>query len=503
MSIISLKFLIFLFFSVLVYYIFPKKYRWFVLLVFSIIFFICASSVKLISCLLIGIITTYIGTRAMCEICKTKKQRVTIYVLTLLSIIIPLFIFKYMNIIPITANHIGKLFNIHIGLKTINLIAPLGISYYTLSLISYVTDVYWTTCKAEKNILKHALFACYYPVMISGPIIRYPQMKETFFAERKIDWNNIYYGFYRIVYGLMKKVVIADLLYQIVDKIFTNYNQYSGVYIVLGVMCYAIQIYCDFSGCMDIVIGASKMYGVTLPENFESPFFSRTLGEFWRRWHITLGTWSKDYIMYPLLKTKFFQKMGKGFKKILGKKIGKKIPTILAIFILWLIIGLWHGTSYRYIFAAGILPWIYLTIGEFTEDTMKKLTKKLHINTECFSFRLFQSIRTFLLMCFVWLFVCAPSLKKSTIVIGNIFKPTDLGLFNSLPQLPMIIIFAMLIIVAIVDYLKYNNHNVLEIFKKQNLVFRWITLLLLIVVILMFGSYGPAYNPVDFIYGGF
>ena len=339
--------------------------------------------------------------------------------------------------------------------------------------------------------------------MISGPFVRYNYMEKELFEAKKFNWDNIFLGFYRIIYGLMKKLVIADQLGIFVNAVFDNYTTYTGFYIIIAVILYAIQIYADFSGCMDIVYGASKMYGIDLLENFDSPFFSKNLSEFWRRWHISLGTWAKDYIMYPLLKSDLFQKLGKKCKKDFGKKAGKLIPTVLAILILWLLIGLWHGTSFRYIFAAGILPWIYLTLGQIFEDSIKRLTKKLHIKTNCFSFRLFQSLRTFGLMCIVWLIACSPSLLGSLDVIKHIFVFFDTTIISELPQLPSKIILLCCILVLVVDYLNYKGINVFEKFKDQNIWFRWFILFALIIIILIFGAYGPGYDASEFIYGGF
>jgi len=288
-----------------------------------------------------------------------------------------------------------------------------------------------------------------------------------------------------------------------VKTIFGNYQSYSGYFIIIGVVLYAIQIYADFSGCMDIIIGASKMYGVILPENFNSPFFAKNLSEFWRRWHISLGQWAKDYIMYPLLKSPFFQKIGVFFKNKLGKKLGKKIPVILAILILWLLIGLWHGASYRYIFAAGILPWLYLTFSLLFEDLPQKINDKWHLKTENFSFHLFQSLRTLGFMCLIWLFVCVPKLSESLLVIKAIFVIPAAGLGQTLPAFPVKALAISMGLFIIVDYLNYKGINALEQFIKQGLWFRWFLLLAVLAMILIYGVYGPGYNASDFIYGGF
>lgn len=503
MGITTLKFFVFLVASVIVYYLFPKKHRWLVLLAASLIFFMSAGSWQMLIYLAFGIIATYVGTRLIGENLKTEKSKKIALFITLLCIIGQLVALKYINIIPTTINGIANIFNIDLHFASFNLLAPLGISYYALSLIGYTLDVYRGTSKPQKNILKHALFTCYYPVMISGPIIRYEHMKKELFESRKYCFNNVLYGAERIIYGLLKKMVIADQLGIVVNAIFSQYNVYSGIYLIIGVIFYAIQIYTDFSGCMDIVIGASKMYGVVLPENFQSPFFSRNLSEFWRRWHITLGTWAKDYIMYPLLISKPFQNLADKCKKKFGKKIGKKIPTIIAIFILWLIIGIWHGASYKYIFAAGILPWIYLTISELCEPLFKKLTDILHINTEKFSYRLFESLRTIALMCLIWLFVLAPTFISGFDLISNIFNMSNLDLRLALPSIPYNIIFIAGLIVLAVDYLQYKDKDVLGLFNKQGIIFRYIVIFFMLYLILTYGVYGPGYNPADFIYGGF
>ena len=503
MGITTLKFFVFLVASVVLYYVFPKKHRWLVLLGASLVFFMSACSWQMLIYLAFGIVATYIGTRLIGENLKTDKSKKIALFITLLCIVGQLVILKYINIIPTTINGIASIFNLNLHFASFNLLAPLGISYYALSLIGYTLDVYRGTSKPQKNILKHALFTCYYPVMISGPIVRYEEMKKELFEPRKYCFKNVLFGAERIVYGLLKKMVIADQLGIVVNAIFSQYSTYSGIYLVIGVIFYAIQIYTDFSGCMDIVIGASKMYGVVLPENFKSPFFSRNLSEFWRRWHITLGLWAKDYIMYPLLISKPFQNLAEKCKKKFGKKIGKKIPTIIAIFILWLIIGIWHGASYKYIFAAGILPWIYLTISELCEPLFKKLTDVLHINTEKFSYRLFESIRTIALMCFIWLFVLAPNFLSGFDLISNIFNMSNLDLRLTLPQIPYTVIFIAGLIVLAVDYLQYKDKDVLELFNKQGIIFRYIVIFFMLYLILIYGAYGPGYNPADFIYGGF
>lgn len=498
MSIITFGFIFFLIISVVIYYIIPRKFRWVSLLISSLIFFFLSCSWQMFIILVIEMLATYFGTILI----KKDEKHSKLYLIgTLISIIGFLFMLKYFNIVPLTFNLFANFVNSQAEMKLLNLMAPIGISYYSLSMIGYVVDVYWGKYPPQKNFLKHALFCCFYPMMVSGPIMKYNEVEGELFNKNKLDWSNIYQGSTRILYGLMKKMVVADNLSIVVTHIFANYTTYSGLYIILGLIFYALQIYCDFSGCMDIVIGAAKMYGIKMPENFNAPFFSTTLSEFWRRWHISLGGWAKDYIMYPLLKTNLFQKINTTSKKILGKKYGKKIPTILAISILWLLIGIWHGASFKYIFASGFVPWIYLSAGELFEPLTKKISK--YVKTDTFSFRLFQRLRTLGLMCFVWLFVCAPSLSTSPDLIKHIFIPVGLHLLPTLPQIPYALVSILLAIVFVIDYLKYININVSEKFQEQNFLFKLWVVYSLIIIILLYGCYGPAYNAIDFIYGGF
>ena len=527
MSITSLNYFVFLALTTLIYYVCPKKIRWIALLTFSGAFFLLASW-QVCYYFLFGTTVAYIGARIMGEKCKTEKQKQLVLTLSICLEMAMLFLLKYINIIPSTLNGIGELFQINLGFAKVNLIAPIGISYFTLSLWGYMVDVYRSTVPAEKNYCKLALFTCYYPCLVSGPFIRYPEMKKEFFEPEKLDWDNIFKGFHRIVYGVLKKVFIADTLAGFVNMIFADTAKYSGQFIVMGVAMYAIQIYCDFSGCMDIVIGSSKLYGVKLPENFESPFFSRNLSEFWRRWHITLGLWGKDYIMYPLLKSEKFQTLGKKAKKRFGKKIGKKIPVILSILILWVFIGIWHGALYKYIFAAGLLPWFYFSCSELFGDFFKTVNEKLHLKTETFLFHLFQSLRTIALMLIVWLFALAPafmqsgeifarmiSLPSSEAFLANVKElfivellPADLN-----PEIAALLIrryvirYTLLVLslmaITVIDYLKYRGIDVAEKFNHQFVVIRYFLLLLMIATVVCFGVYGPGYDPADFIYGGF
>ena len=276
MTITSINFFVFLILSTILFYLCPKKVRWVSLLVFSAVFFLL-NSWRVFYYFLFGTVIAYFGARLMGEKCRTDRQKRIVVTASIALLVGVLFLLKYINVIPNTLNAFGNLFRLNLHIGSVDLIAPIGISYYTLSLWGYLVDVYRTTAQAEKNYLKLALFACYYPCLVSGPIIRYPEMKSELFEPRPLRWENVFQGFHRIVFGLLKKMFLADTLAAHVQLVFSDTEKFSGPLLFLGVAMYAVQIYCDFSGCMDIVLGASRLYGVKLPENFESPFFSRNL----------------------------------------------------------------------------------------------------------------------------------------------------------------------------------------------------------------------------------
>lgn len=515
MTITSINFFVFLILTTTLYYLCPRKVRWVSLLVFTAAFFLL-NSARVFYYTLFGTGVAYLGARLMEEKCRTERQKRVVLTASIGLVLGVLFLLKYINVIPNTLNAFGRLFRLNLCLGELDLLAPIGISYYSLTLWAYLVDVYRTTARAERNYCKLLLFACYYPCLVSGPILRYPDMKEQLFVPRPLQWENVFRGFHRIVYGLLKKMFLADTLAVNVKLVFSDPDRFSGPLLLFGVAMYAVQIYCDFSGCMDIVLGASQLYGVRLPENFNSPFFSRTLSEFWRRWHITLGLWGKDYILYPLLKSAKFQRLGSRAKKRFGKKAGKKLPLILAIWVLWAVIGFWHGATWKYFFAAGMLPWFYFTLSELLSEPMKKATVRLRLKPDSFFFHLLQSVRTVLLMLTIWLITLAPTLSQSGRILTRLFvlpaRDAVLELvwtvsFCTLSPrhacCKLFCLLASLTGVTIVDVLRCKGVPVAERFDQHALLFRYLILFAMIITIICFGVYGPGFHPGDFIYGGF
>ncbi len=367
MSLTSLVFLLFCVITVLIYFIVPKKFQWIILLIASIIFlFYDNLHIGTILQALVILIPSYILARKIEKHANTKQGR-TLLTIGILIILGQLIYLKYTNLFLATANHIYNLFHINYQFKFVERNSLIGISYYSLIMIGYLVDVYRGTCKSQKNILKCALFMSYFPILTSGPFIRYGSVGEELYKGHKLHYETLTRGLVRILWGLFKILVISQRIGMYVDTVYSNLNTFTGYFTVLAVILFTTQLYTNFSGSIDVIMGISEIIGIKLPENFTLPFFSRTITDLWRNWHITLGAWLRDYIFYPLLKSNMMQKLAQKCKKLFGKKAAKKIPLYLSMLIMWIIIGAWHGGAYKFIIGSGLLQFFYM----FIEDTLR------------------------------------------------------------------------------------------------------------------------------------
>ena len=494
MNLVSLNYIVLFIGTVFVYYILPTRVRWIWLLLCSIAFYTISGGYRTLLFLLSSIVTTYLGVHAIQKLSSIRKKRTALFVVIGLMLG-QLIMIKGTDMLT----GIVSLFNPASSFSIMKIAVPIGISYFTLTLIGYVVDVYREVSLPQKNILKYSLFTCYFPTLVSGPILRYNVMEKQLFLGKKLSLSirNISFGLQRMLFGYFKKMVIADRLAIVVQTVYGDTDTYSGFFLVIATLCYAFQLYADFSGCIDIVMGTSEVLGIDLPENFQSPFYSQTISEFWRRWHITLGTWFKDYVLYPLLISRLFQSIGSFFKRKMGKKIGKKVTTSLGLMVIWLSLGVWHGGTLKWMIASGILPFVYITSSEFLHPVFVKIVDKFKINTGCTSFRIFQRIRTISLMCICWVFVCSSSLMDGAHVIKSIFlkcNPLTLisdELFNcGLNTKEILIVIISVAIVMFVDYMKYRGFAVRTILANQNIFFQYVVLWGFALTILLFGITG-------------
>lgn len=509
MNLTSLIFLIFCFITIIIYFIVPKKIQWFMLLISSV-FFLFYQNFNLFTVIqaLIVLFSAYYFGIIIFKYQNSKKSKKYL-LLGILIILSQLIYLKYTNLFLTTFNHIFDLFNIDYHFNLVYRNSLIGISYYSLIMISYLINIYRGVCKPQKSILKCALFMSYFPILTSGPFMRYEDMEEQLYAKHKFSYHNMCSGLIRICWGVFKILVISQRIGYFVDTVYGNLATYNGSYIIVATLLFPLQLYTNFSGSIDIIIGVSEIMGISLPENFKTPFFSKTITEFWRRWHITLGSWLRDYIFYPLLKSNFMQKLNSKITKMFGKKLGKKIPLYLSMLIMWLMIGAWHGGMYTYIISSGILQFIFMVFEDILEPFANKVNKKLGIKTDVFSYKLYQVIRTYLLFSFSMIFFRATSISNAIEIIKNIFvyNPWVLldneSLFTAgLDMLDFRVLIIALVVLFTVERLSCSG-NVREKLFKQNIVFRWGIIYLLVFSIIIFGCYGVGYDPAAFIYKGF
>lgn len=507
MAITSFYFLLFLALLLAVYYIAPGKSQNILLLIANFIFCYLSGGVRMIVFLVIGTLLTYAGALAM-EKTKTENRKKLYFGITLLAVLGILIVFKYINFFVRTGNVLVSWMGIDRTWAEINIIAPLGLSFYMLQLLGYLIDVWRGTCRAQKNIVKYSLFATFFPQLSSGPINRYNDMEPQYDNPRKFDYTQVTFGMQRIAWGFFKKLVISERMAVIVNTVYGDYNTYSGFYIVFAAVCFVFQLYTDFSGYMDIALGTAQTLGIKMSENFEEPFFSKSISEFWRRWHITLGAWFKDYIFYPILKSELFIRIGDACKKRFGKKKGKKIPTWIGMVILWFLVGLWHGGAWNFIVGSGLLHCFYIVSGQILEPCFKKKISLFRINTDCFSYRLFQQIRTFGLVCISFIFFRASSFSSGVSMFKAI-TTFDMSVFSldkiyalGLDKYDLFIgILALLTLLAV--SIMRQKMNVREKLAEQNLIFRWGIYYILLFSIIIFGFYGVGYSASEFIYENF
>ena len=322
-------------------------------------------------------------------------------------------------------------------------------------------------------------------------------MKPYFTKLHNLKYDSISMGLRRMIYGYLKKLVISERFAVVVSFVFGNANEYSGIGIIAGSFCYAIQLYTDFSGCMDIIMGTALLFGIKLPENFNAPFFSETIQEFWQRWHITLGQWYKDYVMYPLQKTKFIQDFGKKGKRIVGKKYGKKIPFHLSMLVLWILIGIWHGGTSYYFIASAFIPGILLFCSDLCQDIFIKLRNNLRINYDCVSWHWVRRIRTQFLLLFCWIFVNAGSTRQGIKIIARIVNnPYAYSSFSDaiskigLTSLDALLMSWAIVVLYVEQKNCYEGTNIFTRMNEQNKLVRLLVIYCELLLILFFGKVG-------------
>ena len=431
-------------------------------------------------------------------------------ILVILCIVGVLFLLKYVNFGINTINGIAGLSGRQgVLLKGTSWLVPLGISYYSLSLIGYITDVYFGIAQPLKSPARLALYGMFFPCMLSGPILRYREDGNQFFEPHSFDYVQVTRGMQRMLWGFFKVLVISERMALVVNTVYGDYTSYPGIFIWIGTIAFAFQLYTNFSGGMDIALGIAQTFGLKLPENFDRPFFSKTISEYWRRWHITLGVWMKDYIFYPLLRSSFFAKFGKKMRSRFGKKRGKQLTTFAGMFLLWFTVGVWHGGDWKYVIGSGLLHWFYIVCGELLEPWFGKGMRKLHIDPQAWWVNAFRVLRTFFLVNIGFVFFRASSVGDAWRMLKaavSVFNPMELvngGLFGlGLDWIEFSIAAVSLLLLLLVSLLQ-GKGSVRERISKKRLPVRWLIWYMLLFYVILLGYYGPGFSAAEFIYQGF
>ena len=516
----------YLFLIIVIFYNFiPKRIRPFALLSFSFLFFFVISKF-LILYLITTILTIYISTLFIDKLEKEKKSKLEnkekeekqiikqkyknkkrlVLIICILINVAFLFVFKYLRFFTLNANLLLNLFNCDFNFKLIKLIAPIGISFYTLQALSYLFDVYNGKIECDKNIFRVALFMSFFPQIVEGPMARYEDTARDLYAGERITYHNFCFGLQRIGWGLFKKIIIADRINILVKTVFDGYAMFSGPVIFIGALGYTIMLYMEFSAAMDVVIGIGEMFKVKIPENFRQPFFSKNISEFWTRWHITLGKWFKDYIYYPISLSKPLKKLTMKLRKVLGNYYGPLISGGIALFVVWLLNGLWHGAGWTFI-AFGMYHFILIFTGNILKKPITDLCTKLKIDRQKLYFRICQSLKVSVLVVIGELIFRADNIRIAFQMLKKLFTDFSFQIGEmsklGLDILDYLVLFIALIVVLIVGILREKNINIRQKIAEKNIIIRWIIYYILIFSIFIFGAYGPGYEPIDPIYADF
>lgn len=492
----SLQFLLFFPIVLLVYYIIPSKIRYIWLLIASYYFYMCWNA-KYALLLLFSTVVTYLSGIIM-EYIKNKEglneeKRIRLkkwcvagsFILNLSVLVF----FKYFEFLAANVNYVFNMVHINLHMPTFDVLLPVGISFYTFQALSYTMDIYRDEIYAEKNFLRYALFVSFFPQLVAGPIERSKNLLRQLAVPTKFDWDKARQGLLLMLWGYFLKIVLADRIAIFVDTVYGNYETYGGVYLIVATLLFAVQIYCDFYGYSTIAMGAAMILGIKLMENFDAPYLSRSVAEFWRRWHISLSSWFRDYLYIPL-----------------GGNRRGKLRKYFNLMVVFLTSGLWHGAQWSFVVWGG-LNGLYQIIGSVLKPVRDKMISVFKLRRETFSHKLFQVFLTFILVDFAWLFFRASSFRDALSIIKSMFTVYnpwilfDGSLYTcGLDSKNFLLMLIAILILIAADIFKYKGIRLSNVILKQEYWFRWLVFAVAANLILLFGIWGSGYDAASFIY---
>lgn len=476
MNFLSLTFAVFFIISVALYYTVPKKARWCVLLLASFIFYVW-SVPYLVLYLLFSVATTY----AYGLWVKNHKEHGKGLLLLVISA----------NLLVLLLVKFYPLCETRLNFPTLGLLVPMGISFYTLQVIAYCVDVFTGKTEAQSNFFRYFLFAAFFPQILQGPIPRYEQLKDQLYEGHAFDYRTVKFGFQLILWGMFLKMVIADRAAIFVNTVFSEYYLYEGTVLAVAAVLYSIQLYTDFLGCVCIAMGVAASFGIRLQTNFERPYFAVSVRDFWRRWHISLSSWLRDYVYIPLG----------------GSRKGnlRKYRNLLVTF---LVSGIWHGAGLQYIFW-GLMHGGYQVAGELLQPLRKQVRKILKIHEVSAMYRLWQRFCTFALVTAAWVIFRADNLRTGLAILKRILLNITPWVFFDgtlytcgIEAGRFLALILCIVLVIFVEHFQEKG-NIREMIERQHMIVRWCIYLGAIMLIAVLGVYGPGYDSSQFLYGQF
>ncbi len=490
----SLQFLIFFPVVTLAYFLIPHRARWVWLLIASYYFYMCWNPLYVLL-LFCSTLVTYlsgilIGRAGRVEdekrSVRLKKWCVALSFLINLGI---LFFFKYFDFVMDGLAAAFSLAGITLHQPAFDVLLPVGISFYTFQALSYTVDVYRKDIEPERCLGRYALFVSFFPQLVAGPIERstslLPQMRERHY----FDGPRAKQGVLLMAWGLFQKIVIADRAAIFVNAVYLRGDVQSGAALVLATLLFGVQIYCDFAGYSNIAIGAAQVMGFRLMDNFERPYFAKSIREFWRRWHISLSTWFRDYLYIPL-----------------GGGRCSRARRYLNVMVTFLVSGLWHGANITFVIWGG-LHGLFQVLGDALRPLRKKAADVLKIRQDTTSHRLLQMGFTYLLVHIAWVFFRADTVSRACGIFRQIFtdfRPHvlfDQSLYMILPRVEWYVLFAAIAVLVVMSLVKRDGtRHVRAWLEAQQIWLRWAVYMGIIIVLLVFGVYGPEFVASDFIY---
>lgn len=487
----SIDFLVFFPVTVLLCVLLPKKLRYLWLLAASYYFYMCWDA-KYIFLLLAATLSTYLGGLLLPVLRGNVPRRLVVAACVVIDLGL-LFYFKYFNWFLDICNSVLSRFHLQLLERSFDVILPVGISFYIFQSMGYVIDVYRRRTAPEKNPFRYALFISFFPQLVAGPIERSENLLGQLRAlDRKklLKEGSAAKGLTLMVWGLFIKMVIADRVAILVETVFAHFYMYGTVALLAGAVGFALQIYCDFMGYSTIAVGAARVLGIRLMDNFDTPYLAVSVSDFWKRWHISLSTWFRDYVYIPL-----------------GGNRCSRLRKYFNIMVTMGVSGLWHGASWNYL-VWGLLHGIYQIAGDLTAPFRRKLYKRGRFKTQSFSFRLAQTVGTFLLVDFAWIFFRAGSVGVALSYCRRIFTKWDpWSLFNGeiytlgLDRPEFHILAASAIVLFLVELVRYFKRQTVEEFLQEQCIwFRWGVMVLLVMAVLVYGIYGVQFESAQFIY---